>query len=234
MGTRRWVPGGVVRSSVLASDGVWAIWYCRQTVWMPVRTYYSSVWLYGKTLPLHPLSLSSMTGLATGKPMLYLPLLKNHTFTATSSPRHYQGPELVQMTELTGVYPRPKQYLKITGRLINQVHIKHWSPGFIVHQTAKHRPRGPLESTWRLFLVRPTKMKIPPSFGVYTFSDKLCCGYIYDTLGHLTMSLDRETDTVLLISRVHSRHWYPALVNIYCIFHQYLHIQAHQDKWSCF
>ena len=46
------VPGGVFRIGGLASEGVLVVWSCRYNVWPSIRTYYSSVWVHGKTLPL--------------------------------------------------------------------------------------------------------------------------------------------------------------------------------------
>ena len=46
------VPGGVIISSVLASEGVRSVWYCGLTVWPFVHRYYSYVWVNGKRLLL--------------------------------------------------------------------------------------------------------------------------------------------------------------------------------------
>ena len=40
MGPRRQVPGGAVCIGRLLSAGVWAVWYCRQTVRLSLRTDY--------------------------------------------------------------------------------------------------------------------------------------------------------------------------------------------------
>ena len=42
-------------------------------------------------------------------------------------------PEVFQITELPGAYPRLKQYPQITDKPINYVYVQQLSPGFILH-----------------------------------------------------------------------------------------------------
>ena len=97
------------------------------------------------------------------EPALELNPLNNYPLTADPA-GIYQGHELFHTKELHGASPIPKHYSTRNRRLKTYVRIQHWSPGFIVHTTAKLGMIRLLEFNWWILLVIFDNMKLPPSF----------------------------------------------------------------------
>ena len=89
---------------------------------------------------------------------------------------YHQGPEPFQANELSGAPTRQRQYPPRTGRIITYVYIKYFSHRFILHNILKteHGLFRILKYIWWLPLARPTKVKLPASFGVYRFMVRFC------------------------------------------------------------
>ena len=68
-----------------------------------------------------------------------------------------------------------------------------------------------IEFTWCLILIRLSKMKLMPSFGVYRFVEKLHFGYSDAYIGHPHASLDQSPGTAPLIRIISYRHCDPTL-----------------------
>ena len=168
---------------------------------------------------LHPLLLSIMTLHLVG--LSYASELIEELPPYHSPRQGTPGP----WTELTGSYPRPKQYPPRTRRLITQVYVQYWSPDFILNKLLRTKQGSCrlFKYTWRLLLVIAARMKLLPPFRVSKFSEKLCYSYSNDPIGQTTVTLDWAPGTAPLILIINSRHWYPTLGNIHHIFHQYLH-----------